>query len=167
MEAERLLYMFAMILPAFGLARLVWERKLEVSRKAVTGTNAFSSTVLGGIVGTGALWKLTGSYIYAAVYAAIIVVSGKSGIEVGAQKAWDICEKYKIPRMVFVTEMDDDNASFRQVVEDLQEMYGKKIAPFHLPIRENEKFVGYVNVVAQTGNRWNDKGEVVESEIPD
>ncbi len=74
MEAERLLYMFAMILPAFGLVRLVWERKLEVSRKAVTGTNAFSSTVLGGIVGTGALWKLTGSYIYAAAYAAIIVV---------------------------------------------------------------------------------------------
>jgi len=99
--------------------------------------------------------------------AAIIVVSGKNGIEVGTQKAWDICEKYKIPRMVFVTEMDDDNASFRQVVADLQEMYGKRIAPFHLPIRENEKFVGYVNVVAQSGNRWNDKGEVVEAEIPD
>lgn len=99
--------------------------------------------------------------------AAIIVVSGKNGIEVGTQKSWDICEKYKIPRMVFVTEMDDDNASFRQVVADLQEMYGKRIAPFHLPIRENEKFVGYVNVVAQTGNRWDDKGKVVETEIPD
>jgi elongation factor G len=99
--------------------------------------------------------------------AAIIVVSGKSGIEVGAQKAWDICEKYKIPRMVFVTEMDDDNASFRQVVADLQEMYGKRIAPFHLPIRENEKFVGYVNVVAQTGNRWTEKGKVEEMPIPD
>lgn len=99
--------------------------------------------------------------------AAVIVVSGKNGIEVGTQKAWDICEKYKIPRMFFVTEMDDDNASFRQVVEDLQEMYGKRIAPFHLPIRENEKFVGYVNVVAQTGNRWNDKGEVEDVPIPD
>lgn len=99
--------------------------------------------------------------------AAVIVVSGKNGIEVGTQKAWDICEKYKLPRMFFVTEMDDDNASFRQVVEDLQEMYGKRIAPFHLPIRENEKFVGYVNVVAQTGNRWNDKGEVEDTPIPD
>ena len=99
--------------------------------------------------------------------AAVIVVSGKNGIEVGTQKAWDICEKYKIPRMFFVTEMDDDNASFRQVVEDLQEMYGKKIAPFHLPIRENEKFVGYVNVVTKTGNRWNDKGEVEEVPVPD
>lgn len=99
--------------------------------------------------------------------AAIIVVSGKNGIEVGTQKAWDICEKYKLPRMFFVTGMDDDNASFRQVVEDLQEMYGKRIAPFHLPIRENEKFVGYVNVVAQTGNRWNKKGEVEDAPIPD
>lgn len=99
--------------------------------------------------------------------AAVIVVSGKNGIEVGTQKAWDICEKYKLPRMFFVTEMDDDNASFRQVVEDLQEMYGKRIAPFHLPIRENEKFVGYVNVVTQTGNRWNDKGEVEEAPVPD
>jgi elongation factor G len=45
-------------------------------------------------------------------------------------------------------------------------MYGKKIAPFHFPIRENEKFVGYVNVVSETGNRWNGK-EVEECEIPD
>ena len=43
--------------------------------------------------------------------------------------------------------MDVDNASYRQVVEDLKEMYGKKIAPFNLPIRENENFVGYINVV--------------------
>ncbi len=99
--------------------------------------------------------------------AAIIVVSGKSGVEVGTQKAWDICEKYKIPRMFFVTDMDLDNASFRQVVEDLQEMYGKRIAPFHFPIRENEKFVGYVNVVAQTANRWGDKGKVSEIDMPD
>ncbi|MBR4412981.1 MAG: GTP-binding protein, partial [Lachnospiraceae bacterium] len=74
--------------------------------------------------------------------AAIIVVSGKAGVEVGTERAWDICEKYKLPRMFFVTDMDIDNASYRQVVEDLTALYGKKIAPFHLPIRENEKFVG-------------------------
>ncbi len=99
--------------------------------------------------------------------AAIIVVSGKAGVEVGTRKAWEMCERYKLPRMFFVTDMDIDNASFRQVVEDLQQLYGKKIAPFHLPIRENEKFVGYVNVVAQTANRWNDKGEVVPMDMPD
>ena len=46
--------------------------------------------------------------------------------------------------------MDDDNASFRQVVVDLQELYGKKIAPLHLPIRENGQFVGYVNAGKRT-----------------
>ena len=99
--------------------------------------------------------------------AAIIVVSGKAGIETGTRRAWEICEKYKLPRMIFVTEMDVDNASFRQVVEDLQELYGKKIAPFHLPIRENGQFVGYVNVVQQKAKRWNDKGTVDKFDVPE
>ncbi len=98
--------------------------------------------------------------------AAIIVVNGKSGMEVGTEKAWELCEKYKLPRFVYVTNMDVDNASFRQVVEDMTAKYGKKMAPFNLPIRENEKFVGYVNVISETGNRWQGK-EVVSCEIPE
>ncbi len=98
--------------------------------------------------------------------AAIIVVNGKSGIEVGTQKAWELCEKYKLPRFVYVSNMDVDNASFRQVVEDMTNLYGKKMAPFNLPIRESEKFVGYVNVVSETGHRWQGK-EVVDCEIPE
>ena len=98
--------------------------------------------------------------------AVIIVVNGKAGVEVGAQKAWELCEKYKLPRMIYVSNMDVDNASFRQVVEDMTAMFGKKMAPFHLPIRENEKFVGYVNVIAETGHRWQGK-EVVECEVPE
>lgn len=99
--------------------------------------------------------------------AAIIVVSGKAGIETGTRRAWEMCEKMKLPRMFFVTDMDDDNASFRQVVQDFQELYGKKIAPFHLPIRENEQFVGYVNVIQQKAKRWNDKGTVDKFDVPD
>ena len=99
--------------------------------------------------------------------AAVIVVSGKAGVQTGTKRAWEICEKYKLPRIFFVTEMDIDNASYRQVVADLQDLYGKKIAPFHLPIRENEQFVGYVNVVQQTAKRWNDKGTVDKFEVPD
>lgn len=98
--------------------------------------------------------------------AAIIVVSGKTGVEAGTERAWELCEKYKLPRMIYVTGMDVDNASFKDVVETLTEQYGKKIAPFHFPIRENEKFVGYVNVISETGNRWKGK-EVEECEVPD
>lgn len=100
--------------------------------------------------------------------AAIIVINGKAGIEVGTQKAWEYCEKYNLPRIIFVTGMDDDNASFRQIVEDLEALYGKKIAPFHQPIRENEKFVGFINVVKMAGRRFIDeKGNYEDFDIPD
>ncbi len=99
--------------------------------------------------------------------AAIIVVSGKHGIEVGTKKAWEICEKYKLPRMIFVTNMDNDNASYRQVVQDLQDIYGKCIAPFHLPVRENKEFVGYVNVLQQRAKRWDSHGGVEKMEVPE
>ncbi len=98
--------------------------------------------------------------------AAIIVVNGKAGIEVGTLKAWELCEKYKLPRFIYVSNMDVDNASFRQVVEDMTNLFGKKLAPFNLPIRENEKFVGYVNVITETGNRWQGK-DVVTCEVPE
>ena len=54
--------------------------------------------------------------------AAIIVVDGKSGVEVGTLRAWELCEKYKIPRMVYVISMDVDNASFKKVVDELTEL---------------------------------------------
>lgn len=99
--------------------------------------------------------------------AAVIVVSGKAGIQTGTKRAWEICDKYKLPRMIFVTDMDIDNASYRQVVAQLQELYGKKIAPFHLPIREEQQFVGYVNVIQQKAKRWNEKGEVDKFDVPE
>ncbi len=99
--------------------------------------------------------------------AAVIVVSARKGIEVGTEKAWELCERYKIPRIFFVTDMDVDNASFRQVVEDLNGRYGKRIAPFHSPIRENEKFVGFVNVVKMAGRRFTKNSEYNECPIPD
>ena len=98
----------------------------------------------------------------AAADAAVIVISGKNGVEVGTQKAWELCEKYKLPRMFFVSNMDIDSASFREIVEKLTELYGKKIAPIHLPIRENGEFVGYVNIVKQAGRRWVGKDEKEE-----
>ncbi len=99
--------------------------------------------------------------------AAVIVVSGKAGVEVGTEKAWELCDKYNLPRMVYVTEMDVDDASFRQVVQDLTERYGKVIAPHFQPIRENEKLVGYVNIIKNAGRRYTGTGEREECEVPE
>ncbi len=59
-----------------------------------------------------------------------------------------------------------DDASFRQVVQDLTDRYGKVIAPHFQPIRENEKLVGYVNI-KNAGRRYTGIGEREECEIPD
>ena len=89
--------------------------------------------------------------------AAVIVVSGKAGVEVGTEKAWELCDKYKLPRMIYVTEMDVDDASFRQVVQDLTDRYGKVIAPHFQPIRENEN----------AARRYTGVGQREECEIPE
>ena len=99
--------------------------------------------------------------------AAVIVVSGKAGVQVGTEKAWELCDKYNLPRMVYVTEMDVDDASFRQVVADLTERYGKIIAPHFAPIRENEKLVGYVNVIKNAARRYTGMGQKIECDIPE
>ena len=102
----------------------------------------------------------------AAADAAIIVINGKSGVEVGTQKAWDLCEKYQLPRIFYISGMDVENASAVNVVDALTELYGTKIAPLYLPIRENEKFVGYVDVVSQKAFKYVDKEKKSEIEEP-
>ena len=99
--------------------------------------------------------------------AAVIVVNCKAGIEVGTEKAWELCEKFNLPRIIFVTNMDDDHASFRELILKLETRFGRKIAPFHLPIRENEKFVGFVNVVKMKGRRFTTNSDYEECEIPE
>ena len=94
--------------------------------------------------------------------AAIIVISGKNGVENGTRKAWAMCEKYHLPRIVYVSDMDIDDVSFKNVVLGLQ-----CIAPFHFPLRENEEFVGYVNVIQERAKRWQSDGTVVKSEVPE
>ena len=99
--------------------------------------------------------------------AAIIVINCKAGIEVGTIKAFNLCEKYRLPRLFFVTNMDDDKASYRELILKLDAKFGRKVAPFHLPIRENEHFVGYVNVVKMKGRRYTKFSDYDECEIPD
>ena len=99
--------------------------------------------------------------------AAIIVVNCKAGIEVGTEKAWELCEEYRLPRIIFVTNMDDDHASFRELILKLEKQFGRKIAPFQVPIRENEKFVGFVNAVKMEGRRFTNLSDYEECESPE
>mgnify|MGYP000821443552 FL=1 len=54
-----------------------------------------------------------------AVDSAVIIVSGKSGVSVGTENAWNYSKEEKIPSFIFVNKMDDENANYFTVVEQL------------------------------------------------
>jgi len=62
--------------------------------------------------------------------------------------------------------MDRENANFDKVLNDLREKFGKKIAPFQIPLGSNEDFVGNINVVKMIARHYNGK-DCIEKPIPD
>lgn len=97
--------------------------------------------------------------------AAIIVVSGKSGLSVGDEKSWDYCVERGLSRLFFINKMDDENADFHKTLETIRNKYGKAIAPFTVPIKENDKITGFVDVVEMKAKLFQD-GPLKETEIP-
>ncbi len=78
---------------------------------------------------------------------ALIVVGAVSGLDVGAEKAWAMCDKTHSSRMIVVNKMDQENANFTKALGTITEKYGSHIAPIEVPIIENGKFVGVVCVL--------------------
>ena len=98
--------------------------------------------------------------------AALIVVSAKSGIEVGTEKAWELADEMGVPKLILINGMDDENADYHRVVSELEDKFGKSIAPVHLPLIEGGKFVGFVNVIKNNARRFSgDKFEDIA--VPD
>ncbi len=96
---------------------------------------------------------------------AVIVVDAVSGIEVGAEKAWDyVCED-KIPGIFFINKMDRENANFSRVLTQLREVFGNKIIPFELPIGAEANFQGVVDLI-EMKSRMNENGKCVDCDIP-
>ncbi len=102
----------------------------------------------------------------AAADGALIVLSGKSGVTVGAVKAWRLCQERKLPIMLFINKLDSEHANYPKVLDELKEKFGKCIAPFLTPIYEGERICGFVNVVDMTARRFNGD-QVVEIPVPD
>lgn len=89
---------------------------------------------------------------------AVIVINAVSGVEVGTEKAWDYAQEAGVPKMMYITAMDADNADMSKILDDLKERYGHSIAPMQVPWFENEKFVGFIDVARMVGRRFTGKG---------
>lgn len=96
---------------------------------------------------------------------AVILVSAKSGVAVGTEKAWAYAKERKIPKMFFINKMDDENANFFGVLDQLVSTFGKNVVAFEIPIVEGGKFTGYVNILTMKAKKF-EKDKLVETEIP-
>lgn len=78
---------------------------------------------------------------------ALITVGAVSGLNVGAEKAWAMCDKTHTSRMIVINQMDRENANFEKALATITEKYGSHIAPIQVPIVENGKFTGVVCIL--------------------
>ena len=96
---------------------------------------------------------------------AVLVLDATAGVEVGTEKAWKLLEERKLPRIIFVNKMDKGYVNYPKLLNELKEKFGKKIAPFCIPIGEKDEFKGFVNVVDMVGRVFDGK-ECVDTPIP-
>jgi len=96
----------------------------------------------------------------------IIAVDSIGGVEVGAEKAWDLVCEGKKACMVFVNKLDRENANFSKVFSQLREVFGNKVVPFTLPIGLEASFKGIVDIIDMKA-KTRDGNKTVEGGIPD
>ena len=79
--------------------------------------------------------------------AAIIVVDGKAGIEVGTELAWKLASQAGIPKAFFINRFDDGEARFHKVFGAIREKYGVNVCPIQIPIIDGPNVIGFANLV--------------------
>lgn len=98
---------------------------------------------------------------------AVIVMSAKDGLAVGAEKAIRLAQRMERPIAFFVNRVDEPNADYAKVLAELKEAYGSKVVPFTIPIMEGDNLVGLIDVVKNKALKLGDKGEVSDMAIPE
>jgi elongation factor G len=99
----------------------------------------------------------------------LVVVSATNGVEVGTERVWSACARRSLPRMVFVSMLDRENASFEKCFNQIRDTLSGEAIPVEVPIGSGEGFRGIVNLFSNRAHLYADgatKGEYEETEIP-
>jgi elongation factor G len=100
--------------------------------------------------------------------AAIFVVSAVDGVEVQHELIWDIVEEMGLPRLIVINKLDRERASYEGTLQQLQEKFGSKPFPLHLPVGAEHEFKGVVDLLkmeCDTYDQQSPKGK--NTPVPD
>ena len=98
--------------------------------------------------------------------AALIVVDGKAGVEVGAELGWEYATAAGLPKSFFVNKFDDPECRFYKVFDQLREHFGKAVCPLLIPMIENGAVIGFLNLMDLKTYVYNKQGTHEEAAIP-
>ncbi|HEV3457152.1 MAG TPA: elongation factor G [Thermoanaerobaculia bacterium] len=90
--------------------------------------------------------------------AAVLAVSGVSGVEVNTEKVWSCAAEIGLPVMLNLTKMDRERADFDRALGSVQRAFGRSVLPIQLPIGSEQGFAGVVDLVRQKVYRFNRDG---------
>lgn len=97
----------------------------------------------------------------------LITISGKSGVTVGAEKAYKLATKNKKATMVFITKMDNENADYGKAFASLQSSFGATVCPVVVPYVENRKVSCYINLLTGKAYQYDASGKATEVPVSD
>lgn len=80
---------------------------------------------------------------------AIVVVSARSGLAAGAEKAFRNAGKKGMARLIVTTKMDDERADFYKSFNGLVAKFGTAMCPVVVPVIQNGKVAGYYNMISE------------------
>ncbi len=92
--------------------------------------------------------------------AAIIVVDGRTGVQVGTDLGCDYATEAKIPKSFFINRFDDGEARFAKVFSALRERYGVAVCPIFIPMIEGDHVGGFLNLIDMKVYKYDDKGNL-------
>jgi elongation factor G len=99
---------------------------------------------------------------------AVVVFDGVAGVEPQSETVWRQADRYGVPRFCFVNKLDRTGADFWRVVDMIKDRLGATAVPVQLPIGNEGKFRGVIDLVNMTAITYgNDLGDQIQvGEIP-
>jgi len=100
---------------------------------------------------------------------AVAVFDAVHGVQPQSEKVWRQADKYGVPRICFINKIDKMGADFEHAVDTIRKRLNAKPVAIQIPIGQEAKFVGVVDLVDMKAIVWNDEtmgAEYVTEEIP-
>ena len=86
---------------------------------------------------------------------AVIVVSARSGLAAGAEKAFKNATKKGMARIIVTSKLDDERADFYKAFNGLVAKFGSSMCPVVVPVISGGKVAGYYNMIEDKAYSYN------------